>query len=146
MLPVSAAELPKADRVLVEKAKRSLTLFREGKVLKIFQVALGPNATGHKEKEGDGKTPEGIYRIDWRNPQSKYHRSLHISYPNGDDLARAAKLGLSPGGDIMIHGSPNGSAAPPAGDWTIGCIAVTDAEIEEIWNSVDDGTQIEIRP
>ena len=147
---LSAEELPKADNVLVEKEKRTLTLLREGKVLKTYQVALGNEPLGHKEEEGDGRTPEGIYRIDWRNPKSKYHLSLHISYPNEKDIARAKKAGVSPGGDIMIHGLPNGWTALAAThrltDWTIGCIAVTNEEIKEIWDSVADGTPIEIRP
>ncbi len=147
---VFTAELPKADCILVEKAKRTLTLFREGKVLKTYPVALGPNPVGPKEREGDNKTPEGVYRIDWRNPKSQYHLSLHISYPNETDVARAKKLGVSPGGDIMIHGLPNGRGAIGAAhllmDWTVGCVAVTDEEIEEIWKSVSDGTSIEIRP
>ncbi len=143
-----SADLPTADRVLVEKAKRTLTLFREGKVLKTYQVALGAHPVGPKEREGDNKTPEGIYRIDWRNPQSKYHLSLHISYPNDKDVTRAKKAGVSPGGDIMIHGQPNGAPASPEAitDWTIGCIAVTNANIEEIWKAVPDGTFIEISP
>lgn len=146
----AASDLPKADRILVEKAKRTLTLFRETKILKVYQIALGSNSVGRKEKEGDGKTPEGIYKIDWRNPQSKYRLSLHISYPNEKDIAHARKQGVSPGGEIMIHGLPNGmSALGPTHrltDWTIGCIAVTNAEIEEIWSSVHDGTPIEIQP
>ncbi|MEO7933621.1 MAG: L,D-transpeptidase family protein [Chthoniobacterales bacterium] len=145
-----AADLPKADHILVEKAKRTLSLMRGGKVLKTYQVALGPNPVGPKEKEGDGKTPEGVYRIDWRNPQSQYHLSLHISYPDEKDVTRAKKQGVSPGGDIMIHGLPNGMGALGAAhrltNWTVGCIAVTNEEIQEIWNAVPDGTSIEIRP
>lgn len=142
--------LPKADRILVEKSARTLSLFKESKVLKTFSVALGTNPVGHKEKEGDGKTPEGFYRINGRNSQSKYHLSLRISYPNAADIAAAKKQGVSPGGEIMIHGLPNGMGALGAAhrlkDWTIGCIAVTNEEIQEIWDSVSDGTSIEIRP
>ncbi len=145
-----ADPLPAADRILVEKASRSMTLFRKGQVLKTYIIALGTEPVGHKEKEGDGRTPEGIYRISGRNPQSKFHLSLRVSYPSEADRESARKRGLAPGGDIMIHGLPNGSGALGAAhrlrDWTIGCIAVTNEEIQEIWNSVADGTEIEIRP
>lgn len=149
-MPLSADPLPAADRILVEKAKRSLTLFRQGKILKTYAIALGTEPVGHKLQEGDGRTPEGVYRISGRNPQSKYHLSLRISYPNEADRESARKRGVSPGGDIMIHGLPNGSGALGAAhrlrDWTIGCIAVTNEEIKEIWDAVPDGTEIEIRP
>jgi len=105
---------------------------------------------GPKEHEGDGRTPEGIYTIDFHKPDSAFHRALHVSYPSAEDNARAAETGLSPGGDIMIHGWPNGLRAFGAThrlrDWTAGCIAVTDPEIDEIYSSVNDGTAIEIRP
>ena len=139
-----------ADRVLVEKARRTLTLFGDNKALKVYSISLGPNSIGAKIQEGDGKTPEGIYKIDWRNPKSKYHLSLHINYPNETDRARAKALGVPPGGEIMIHGLPTGmkdeDTGAPKKDWTIGCIAVTNAEIEEIWAAVPNGTPIEIRP
>ena len=139
-----------ADRVLIEKNERRLTLFAKGKVLKTYQVALGGNPVGPKERQGDHKTPEGIYSIDGRNKYSGYHLSLHISYPNEKDKKRAKSLGVSPGGDIMIHGIKNGFGW--AGDkhveidWTKGCIAVTDEEIEEIADLVPNGTTVEIRP
>jgi murein L,D-transpeptidase YafK len=140
----------KADKVLVEKGERRLTLWRQGQALKAYRVALGPNAAGHKQEEGDGRTPEGRYRVDWRNPQSKFHLSLHVSYPNDSDKTRAAQRGVSPGGEIMIHGLPNGAGGLGAlhyrRDWTAGCIAVNNEEIEEIWDAVDDGTEIEILP
>ena len=105
---------------------------------------------GVAHHQGDGRTPEGSYRLDWRNPDSRYHRSIHISYPAPEDRARARRLGVSPGGDIMIHGLPNGrgwiGAAHAGYDWTDGCIAVTNAEMDEIWALVDNGTPIEIRP
>ncbi|HEY5893053.1 MAG TPA: L,D-transpeptidase family protein [Chthoniobacterales bacterium] len=139
-----------ANRILVEKSKRSMSLFRDGRMLKAYSIALGPNPQGHKQQESDGRTPEGIYWIDWRNPQSKYHLSLHISYPNAEDVKSAAARGVSPGGDIMIHGLPNGTDSggkvPLARDWTAGCIAVTNAEIEEVWAAVPDGAEIEILP
>ena len=113
-------------------------------VVRSYRIALGAVPSGHKEREGDGRTPEGVYVIDRRNPKSAYHLSLHISYPNEADRERARALGVDPGGDIMIHGMPNGGEAR-SGDWTRGCIAVTNAEIEEIWELVADGTVIEIR-
>ena len=119
-------------------------------VLRSYRVALGFDPVGHKVQEGDGRTPEGRYVIERRNPKSAYHLSLRISYPGPEDLARAVELGVDPGGDIFIHGLPNGVGAADRGhperDWTRGCIAVTDAEIEEIWALVADGTAIEIHP
>lgn len=138
------------DRVLVEKAERRLTLLENGRALKRYRVALGSEPVGDKERRGDGRTPEGVYRIDRRNAESAYHRSLHVTYPDDPHRARARKLGVSPGGDIFIHGLPTGygwlGASHRARDWTAGCIAVTDEEIEEIWRLVADGTPIEIRP
>jgi len=138
-----------ADQILIEKAKRQLTLYRKGEVLKTYQVSLGRTPVGAKIQQGDSKTPEGKYIVDWRNPKSQFHLSLHISYPNAEDKRRAAELGVSPGGMIMIHGLPNGfSAAGPLNtliDWTDGCIAVTNQEIEEIWKLVPDGTEVEIK-
>ncbi|MEY2527508.1 MAG: hypothetical protein QOE73_2279 [Verrucomicrobiota bacterium] len=139
-----------ADRILVEKAERKLSIFREGKLIKTYGIALGRNPVGAKEKEGDMKTPEGVYKIDNRNPKSDYHLALHISYPSDQDNARATARGVNAGFDIMIHGLPNGKgwmgAAHRQIDWTAGCIAVTDEEIEELWRIVPDGTTIEIRP
>ncbi|HEY4281515.1 MAG TPA: L,D-transpeptidase family protein [Chthoniobacterales bacterium] len=138
------------DRIVVEKSARKLLVFRNGRELKSYMIFLGSNPVGHKQEEGDMKTPEGNYTIDYRNPHSDYHLALHISYPNPDDQARAAERGVSPGGDIMIHGFPNGSGwtenSQPQRDWTAGCIALTDPEIEELWQIVPDGTPIEIRP
>lgn len=139
-----------ADRILVEKKARRLTLFYQDQPLKSYQIALGRQPEGPKRFEGDNKTPEGRYTIDWRNPNSKFHRSLHISYPNPADQAFAAQKRRSAGGDIMIHGLPNGwGALGPLHlrrDWTAGCIAVTNSEIEEIWRVTPDGVPIEIRP
>lgn len=139
-----------ADKILIEKKERRLTLISKGKVLKTYQIALGGNPDGPKERQGDNKTPEGIYVIDARNKNSQYHRSLHISYPNEKDKKRAKKLGASPGGDIMIHGIKNGFSwvgdLHTEVDWTKGCIAVTDEEIEEIDALVPHGTVVEIRP
>lgn len=139
-----------ADRVLIEKKERRLTLFSNGRVIKTYTIALGGNPTGPKERQGDNKTPEGTYVIDSRNRDSRYHMSLHISYPNEKDRKRARELGVPPGGDIMIHGLKNGFSKVgnlhTGLDWTKGCIAVTDEEIEEIEALVPNGTVVEIRP
>lgn len=140
----------KADRIIVDKAARRLELRRGKEVLRSYRIALGWQPSGDKLREGDGRTPEGFYRIDWRNPDSSFYRSLHVSYPSEEDRAEAADAGVEPGGMIMIHGLPNGYSADlvghPARDWTNGCIAVADHEMDEIWRLVDDGTQIIIRP
>jgi murein L,D-transpeptidase YafK len=139
-----------ADLVIVNKAKRELLLMRGGKVLKSYRVALGRNPVGAKTRQGDGKTPEGVYSISGRNAASAFHRALLVSYPNAADRAAARRHGLNPGGDIMIHGLPNGQGyigqAHRLTDWTEGCIAVTNAEIEEIWRLVPDGAKVEINP
>ncbi len=139
-----------ADKVLIEKKERRLTLISKGKVLKTYKIALGGNPNGPKERQGDNKTPEGTYLIDSRNKDSRYHLSLHISYPNEKDKKRAKELGVSPGGDIMIHGIKNGLSwvgdFHTEVDWTKGCIAVTDEEIEEINKLAPNGTMVEIRP
>jgi tetratricopeptide (TPR) repeat protein len=139
-----------ADKVLIEKSQRRLTLFSEGEVIKIYKIALGGDPVGPKERQGDNKTPEGTYIIDSRNRDSAYHLSLRISYPNEKDKMRAKKLGVSPGGDIMIHGIKNGltwmGGSHSDVDWTKGCIAVADEEIEEIYKLVPNGTIVEIRP
>jgi murein L,D-transpeptidase YafK len=137
------------DRIIVEKAQRKLSIFRDGKKLKTYRVALGRNPIGPKQEEGDMKTPEGIYTIDSRNPQSSFHLALHISYPSEDDKRRAAEREVSAGFDIMIHGIRNGLGWMGAfhrwRDWTAGCIALTDEEIEELWRVTPNGTAIEIR-
>jgi len=123
---------------------------RQGKVLKTYKVALGPEPVGPKQRQGDHKTPEGEYVLDRRNAHSQFYRSIHVSYPSAQDRDRARKLGVSPGGDIYVHGLPNGYAWVGSGhrlkDWTDGCIAVTNEEMDEIWKAVSDGTSIEIRP
>jgi murein L,D-transpeptidase YafK len=140
----------KADLVVVYKAKRELQLLHHGRVIRRYDVALGRNPEGHKRMEGDGRTPEGVYQIDWRNPASNFHRALHVSYPLPRDLPSAARWGVSPGGLIMVHGLPNGFdrdyVGHPERDWTNGCIALTNDEIDEIWSLVDDGTTIIIYP
>lgn len=139
-----------ADKVVVLKSLRKLLLLRDGRVLQSYRVALGRNPSGAKVAEGDGRTPEGVYRLDWRNPDSRFYRSIHVSYPNRRDLQQARKLGVSPGSDIMIHGLPNGREAIGSDhanwDWTEGCIAVTNEEMDEIWSAIENGTVIEIRP
>lgn len=145
----SRTEAP-PDLIVVRKAKREMLLLRDGRPLRTYAIALGRAPIGPKRRQGDGKTPEGFYRISGRNKNSSYHRSLRISYPSPDDLVRARRMGVSPGGDIMIHGLPNGlgriGAAHRTNDWTEGCIAVTNDEIEEIWRLVPDGTPIRIEP
>jgi murein L,D-transpeptidase YafK len=140
----------KADSILILKKDHLMELLAGGKVIRTYKVALGRGDLAPKEREGDGRTPEGHYIIDSRNGASHYHKALHVSYPNAEDRARAAKLGASPGGAIIIHGLPNGmgwlGAAHRLYDWTLGCIAVTDEEIDEIWNLVPVGTPVEIRP
>jgi murein L,D-transpeptidase YafK len=139
-----------ADRIVVEKAARRLTLFRNGQALKSYSVALGRAPVGPKEYEGDQRTPEGIYKVDFHKSDSDYHLALHISYPEQHDIDRAAIQGLSAGSDIMIHGLPNGRGwigrFHRRSDWTAGCVAVADFEIEEIYRSVPDGTPVELRP
>lgn len=140
----------KADKILVEKSKRQLTLMHKGVGFKTYKISLGRTPLGAKTQQGDGKTPEGKYSVDWRNSKSLYHKSLHVSYPNAADEKHAAALGVAAGGMVMIHGLPNGfSFAEGAGqlvDWTDGCIAVNNGEMDEIWKTVPDGTEIEIVP
>ena len=139
-----------ADLIVVEKAKRSLTLYGHKKPIKTYRIVLGTNPVGDKEREGDSRTPEGRYTIDAKNPKSSFHLSLHISYPDKQDQIAARRSGVSPGGAIMIHGTPDYLAALYATgvypDWTAGCIAVTNEEIEEIFARVRVGTRIVIKP
>lgn len=143
-LPANAT----ADKILVEKSKRRLTLLNKNTPLKTYEISLGREPVEKKTEEGDGRTPEGIYSIDRRKLNSKYHRALHVSYPSAIDVAQAKAKGVSPGGDIMIHGLPNGIGfignLHTKRDWTLGCIAVTNSEIEEIWRAVPDGATVEI--
>lgn len=137
------------DHLVVLKAKHTLTLYSHGAVVKTYEVALGSRA-GAKEVRGDHKTPEGHYVIDGHNPGSAYHLSLHISYPNAADRARAARMHRPAGGDVMIHGLPPGTAAlgpfQHMDDWTWGCVALSNAEIEEVYKLVANGTPIDILP
>ena len=139
-----------ADSIVVEKGKRTLTLYQTGIPVRTYRIALGAQPVGDKVKRGDGKTPEGLYFVDYKNGQSKYHLALHISYPDAVHAQQARKLGVSPGGDVMIHGLPPAyktvGAAQADQDWTEGCIAVTDAEIDEIFMAVPRGAPIQIKP
>ena len=140
----------RAVRVLVLKKERTLQLLRQGKVIKSYKIALGGDPVGAKTRQGDHKTPEGVYVLDFRNSHSQFYKAIHISYPSARDRALAREHGAPPGGDVFIHGLPNGYGAIGAAhrlkDWTDGCVAVTDEEIDEIWQAVPDGTPIEIRP
>jgi murein L,D-transpeptidase YafK len=139
-----------ADRVVVLKSERTLQLVNHGRVIKAYKVALGGDPIGPKTRQGDHKTPEGSYVLDFRNAHSKFYKAIHISYPSARDRAAAREQDASPGGDVFLHGLPNGfgylGAAHRLKDWTDGCIAVTNAEIDEIWGAVPDGTPIEIQP
>lgn len=146
--PVMEPLTGQIDRILIEKSARKLTVFRAGEPLRSYEIALGFAPEGDKAREGDGKTPEGVFRITHRNPNSAYHLSLGINYPQPEDIIRASANGVSPGGDIFIHGQPNGSGrfVTIPYDWTAGCIALSDTEIEELWAITPDGTEVEIRP
>jgi murein L,D-transpeptidase YafK len=139
-----------ADRVVVLKSERIIELLHDGSVFDTFPIALGREPAGPKQREGDGRTPEGVYRIDWRSDETRYTRELHISYPDERDRARAEAMRVEPGGAIFIHGLPRdyGPFDPPRWyrDWTEGCISVGNAAIVKIWDAVPDGTPIEIRP
>ncbi|MFI5110178.1 MAG: murein L,D-transpeptidase family protein [Terriglobales bacterium] len=138
------------DRVVVYKHERRLVLLSQGKEMHSYKVALGSEPVGPKTRQGDHRTPEGVYTLDSRNPNSHFYQAFHISYPNSKDIATAKKLGVSPGGDIMLHGLPKEYAwvgkAHVLHDWTNGCIAVTNEEMDEIWKLVRVGTPIEIQP
>jgi murein L,D-transpeptidase YafK len=139
-----------ADRVVVWKSRHQLELYANGKLLRSYAVSLGRHPVGPKQQEGDNRTPEGLYAIESHNPQSSFHRALKVSYPSAADRMAAARRGVAPGGDIMIHGMRNGlgfiGRLHRRLDWTAGCIAVTNPEIEQIYRVVPDGTPIEIRP
>lgn len=139
-----------ADSILILKKDHVMELLAGGKVIRTYKVALGQGGLAPKQREGDGRTPEGHYVIDAKNEHSHYHKALHVSYPNAEDRRRADRQGVPPGGAIMIHGLPNGKGWVGGGhrlyDWTLGCIAVTDEEIDEIWELVPAGTPVEIRP
>jgi murein L,D-transpeptidase YafK len=144
------AEYPTADRLLVRKSERQLYLMRGSEVLRAYRIALGLNPAGHKERAGDFRTPEGRYRLNRRNPRSDFFLSIQVSYPNESDIKSARRKGWEPGGSIMIHGLPNDPRHAPdyyaTHDWTDGCIAVSNADIVEIWLMTNDNTPIDIEP
>lgn len=140
----------KADLVVVEKSRHSLSLYRQGRFLVSYHVAFGGDPAGPKQQQGDEKTPEGRYQLDYRNAATGYHKAIHVSYPDAQDVARAKRLGVPPGGEIMLHGQKNGygwaSFLTQRFNWTHGCIALDDDDMDAVWNHVDTGTPIEIRP
>lgn len=141
----------KADAVLVKKSEKSLYLLKDGKPLKRYHVVFGPRAKGPKLMEGDERTPEGEYTLDFKNEKSRFHKSIRISYPNELDVARARKHNVDPGGDIMIHGTKNSWSAKTAAkaknhNWTDGCIALSNNDMDEVWDAIELGTPIKILP
>lgn len=146
--PIDATR--QVDKVLVLKSERQLHLQQRGETIKSYRISLGKQPSGAKQREGDLRTPEGFYWIDWRKASDKYQLSLHISYPNARDLANASQAGVPPGGMIMIHGTPLDEEYPEwffhTLDWTEGCIAMKNDDMREVWELVKDGTLIEIRP
>ena len=148
--PVTEIEPGPADLVVVYKSKRLMELRKDGKTIRKYRVSLGKNPEGPKLMQGDKKTPEGLYVLDWRKRNSYYHRSIHISYPNATDALRAQEMGVNPGSMIMIHGIPPSynhvANILKSRDWTSGCIAVNNDEMDEIWDLVKDGTMIYIKP
>ena len=148
--PINKNPLLIADQIKVDKSERKLWLLNQGIIFREYPIALGDSPKGHKVQEGDERTPEGRYTIDWRNAKSIAYKSLHISYPNKHDKAVAKKLGVSAGGNIMIHGTLNGyenwEHLLSKKDWTDGCIAVENRYLDEIWQSVKNGTNIQIKP
>lgn len=151
-LPVNSSDRnqEKADHILIFKKDHAIELLAKGKVIRTYKVALGRGGLAPKQREGDARTPEGHYVIDAKYEHSAYHKALHVSYPNTEDRRHAINLGVPPGGAIMIHGLPNGKGWVGSRhrlfDWTLGCIAVTDEEIDEVWRLVPIGTPIDIRP
>lgn len=150
LIPTVSSGIEKADSVLVIKSDSTLYLLKNGAVVKKYHVAFGRHPRGHKQQQGDERTPEGSYILDYKNPRSKFYKAIHISYPNDEDKKRARDKGVDPGGDIMIHGQRNGLGwlwfVTQQFNWTDGCIAVSNSDMDEIWNAVDVGTPIEIRP
>lgn len=146
----STANLEHADKILILKSTHTLSLLRDGHIFRSYTVALGRNPVGAKARKGDHKTPEGLYTIDSKKEHSRFYRALHISYPDAEDRTRARTDGYDPGGDVEIHGIENGlgwiGRLHRTVDWTDGCVALTDDEMDEIWSAVDVGTPVEIKP
>ncbi|ARD22813.1 MULTISPECIES: L,D-transpeptidase family protein [Shewanella] len=140
----------KVDLVVVNKSESSMSIYHQGQKLKTYRIAMGDTPQGHKLKEGDQRTPQGRYTLDYKKSDSAFYKSIHISYPNEEDRLRASALGVSPGGMIMIHGqNPNSPLTPEQAqqfNWTNGCIAVTNKEMDELWRVIEEGTPIEIWP
>ena len=141
----------RVDYVLVRKKERLLYLYSGNDAVRVYPIALGKQPEGQKQKEGDSRTPEGIYTLDWRNPNSRFFRSIHVSYPNRNQMLAATEAGIDPGGEIMIHGQPSDWSERikltfKESDWTEGCIALENQDMIEVWNLVNDGTPIKIEP
>ena len=147
---IQAGEFPMADRVVIEKANRNLHLLKDGEIFRTFRIALGIRPVGHKKQEGDFKTPEGNYTLDVRNENSDFFLSIHVSYPSRSDWREANRLGVDPGGSIMIHGQPNmpihSETYYRTQDWTNGCIALSNSDMIDIWLMTGEDTPIEIHP
>lgn len=150
ILPFSAIYAAKIDAILVDKSDSKLYLKSKGQIVKAYHVAFGANPKGHKQQEGDERTPEGLYFLDYKNAASGYYKSIHISYPNKRDKQQAKLRGVNPGGAVMIHGQKNGwgwlGFLTQLFNWTNGCIALKDADMEEVWQAVKVGTPIQIQP
>lgn len=146
----ATAATPAVDHLLVHKQERRLEVISNGEAIRHYRIALGRQPVGHKQHQGDNRTPEGIYHIDWRHRSPNFNLSLHLDYPNLKDRAEAWKRGVDPGGMIMIHGTPVDEEIPEwffqGLDWTNGCIALDNASMQELWDLVPDGTRVEIRP
>ena len=150
LLPGVSIATEKADLVMVDKSKRQLHLLKKGEIFATFPVTFGADTKGHKQQRGDGRTPEGRYTLDWKNSNSGYYKSIHISYPDAADKAAAAKAGRDPGDNIMLHGQKNGyewlESLARFVNWTDGCIALSNSDMDKVWDKIDPGTPIEIRP
>ena len=149
--PEEVTKQVKVDYVLVRKEERLLYLYSGNDAVRVYPIALGKQPVGQKQKEGDSRTPEGIYTLDWRNPNSRFFRSIHVSYPNINQMLAATEAGIDPGGEIMIHGQPSDwsdriKLTFKEQDWTEGCIALENQDMIEVWNLVSDGTPIKIEP
>ena len=146
----AADDIPKADKVLVDKSEKRLYLIKDGEQFMSLPVTFGGEPKGHKVQQGDQRTPEGNYTLEWKNPNSKFYKSIRVSYPNAEDRAKAERLGVDPGGDIMVHGQANGwqwaSPLLQFFSWTDGCVALSNKNMDKVWESVEPGTPIEIRP
>jgi murein L,D-transpeptidase YafK len=146
----AADDIPKADKVLVDKSEKRLYLIKDGERFMSLPVTFGGEPKGHKVQQGDQRTPEGNYTLEWKNPNSKFYKSIRVSYPNAEDRAKAQRLGVDPGGDIMVHGQANGwqwaSPLLQFFSWTDGCVALSNKNMDKVWEAVEPGTPIEIRP